>query len=489
MLNFLAHETQATLEQESALLRARSSRKKKSVRKANYARQQKLHHEQNIARMRQRIVHSGNSLQHFTEHQPIRNQSQSMPFFPGLGIPWHNENRRKHRNKLRNRKLQTYDYHHKKILKVMRSVDPPPPKKAEPDIWDDPVVNQRALDWFRIQNSKTADQVDAEIRMKAAKKEENWFFQGKRHGDEKVYERKKYVPPPPKPKPGPHHPRMLQPVPAVSCEPVSHTESAKVVMKAIASREYYYGLFERTMLLSRAKGMQYLGGPVKLLRRYFQLFEMIVVWTVKVCRAIEEWRYQLSQLGNVPFHATSVVPERQPFMWGGERKTAKGATRRYHGNYLLKLRKDVQVLLKAEMPGVPGKKPELIIKKAGISGDYVHGVSVCPLLLNVTLHDLVTSFEKCASFAASAVDNPKSTPCERWYDVAPQDILFAARMILEEENHAAMQEKIMKPDIVEMAQLEVSRTSAFGPSVRTSVDAVGSVVGSVARSLIQLEHT
>jgi hypothetical protein len=358
-------------------------------------------------------------------------------------------------------------------------------------MWDDPLVNNRALDWFRSENAKTAKELAAEQRnCEAAKKAEadNWFFLGKQDISEKV-ERKKYVPPPPKPVPGPHHPRMLQPVPAVSCEPVAHIASATAVMKAIASREHFYSLFERTMLLSRAKGVQYLGGPTKLLRRYFQLFEKIVAWTIKVCRAIEEWRYQLSLLGKVPFHGSSVVPDRQAFMWGGVRKSAKGATRRYHENYLLKIRKDVQVLLKAEMPGVPGRKPDLIIKKAHISGDYVNGVSVCPLLLNVTLDDVLSSFEQHASRAVRFCDDPHATPCERWYDMPPEDILFASRMILEEESYARLQDTIMKPELVEMTHREVSRTSSFGPSVRTSVDAVDSVVGSVARGLIRLEHS
>jgi hypothetical protein len=413
-----------------------------------------------------------------------------IPFFPGVGVPWREANRRKQRNRLRSLKLQQSDNLHAKILHVMRSVDPPPPKQLEPDTWDDPRVNNRALEWFRLENAKTAEELATEQRSsKSSKKAEadDWFFQGKQDTREKA-ERKKYVPPRPKPPPGPQHPRMLQPVPAVSCEPVAHIVSATAVMKAIASREHFYGLFERTMLLSRAKGMQYLGGPTKLLRRYFQMFEKIVVWTVKVCRAIEEWRYQLSLLGKVPFHGSSVVPERQAFMWGGERKSAKGATRRYHENYLLKIRKDVQVLLKAEMPGVPGRKPDLIIKKARISGDYVNGISVCPLLLNVALDDVVLSFEQHASRAVHFCDDPNATPCERWYDVPPEDILFTSRMILDDEKYARVQERIMKPELVEMARREVSRTSSFGPSVRTSVDAVESVVGSVARGLIRLEH-
>lgn len=58
------------------------------------------------------------------------------------------------------------------------------------------------------------------------------------------------------------------------------------------------------------------------------------------------------------------------------------------------------------------------------------------------------------------------------------------RQCLEASNRV----RIAKIDLVEMTSREVSRTSSFGPSVRTSVDAVGSVVDSVARGLIQLDH-
>ena len=133
----------------------------------------------------------------------------------------------------------------------MRNVVYEPKKKNLHDPWDDPTIKHRAIDWYTKEQAAIAR---GESLQSEAKKEVNWFVQMEQDRKEPT-PRKKYIPPPPKPPPGPHHPRMLVPVPAVAAEPVADVASSMKVMYAVACREHFYKLFERTMLMSRAKGV------------------------------------------------------------------------------------------------------------------------------------------------------------------------------------------------------------------------------------------
>ena len=403
-------------------------------------------------------------------------------YFPEIGVPWCSKVRRQGRDALRRRRLRAHDRKHRKTLRVMRNVDQPEKTNIKNvDIWDDPLVNERAAAWFctQVRQSDGTLALAPHLRPRTLEKEVNWFLQGKEQEVEVKPARKVYRPPPPPPRPGPQHPRMLIPVPAIACEPVAHVGSAKHVVHAISCREHFYGKFERTMLLSRAKGVQYLGGPDNLLRRYFALFRDILFWTIKVCRAVEEWRYQLSQIRGMPYHKDTVTVDRPAFMWGGETVSLKGTRRRFFKNYILKMGEDVQCLLKAEMPAKLGKGNVLIMHKARISGDYVNGVEVCPLLLPLTLEELLQGTRKSGKGVPAPAEDAHALPSERWYGLPEEDVLFAAQTIVDERAYVQQQSKRLTQQAAEQLKQSIADSSSFGPSLRASVDkqAVQSIAG------------
>ena len=226
--------------------------------------------------------------------------------------------------------------------------------------------------------------------------------------------------------------------------------------------------------------VQYLGGPTKLMKEYFVLFGHLLRQAIEVCRAIEEWRYQLSLItdGTVPYHKRAKASIRPAFMWGGETVSSKGHKKRYYKNYILKMIEDLQVLIKAEIPAKLGKGHEVLIKKAHVAGDYVKGIEVCPLLLPFTLDELVNK---------NVVTNPTNQsglPSEYWYGCSKEDVIFAAKMMQEERSHVDVQGQLfVNPESQDILQEEVARTSSFGPSMRASVESVGTVQLRVAKDL------
>ena len=505
MLNFLAKEDRHTLNRESALLQGRSSVRFHSStnKKQRHSRQSTQQSSRDQTQTTSFL--SQQSQQSLHHHHP---QSQShLPegFFPDLGLSWRDPRRKTGRNWLRREALNKEKARRQKILKVMaKCVYEPKHQENQIDIWNDPTINGRALDWYTKQQAALAR---GEVEKSSNKPALNWFQQ-LQEKDKIPTPRKKYIPPPPKPPPGPHHPRMLVPVPAVAAEPVAHVTSSKAVMYAVACREHYYKLFERTMLMSRAKGVQYLGGPKRLLKKYFELFGHIVRQNVKVCRAIEEWRYQLSQLtkGSIPYHKSAQSSIRPAFMWGGEFTSNKGHKKRYYKNYILKMIEDIQVLIKAEIPAKLGKGHDVLIQKANVAGDYVKAIEVCPLFLPYTLEELLDP--NINTFPS----NMTGLPSDQWYGVSKEDIMFVARTMQEERQHVDVQGKLfVNPESVpgydEMVlndrvqlknrfeqnnkklQEKIAKSSTFGPSLRASVDSVGSVQLRVAKELAKRSNS
>ena len=492
MLNFLAQETKHDLQRASLLAQGRSL-SGSPIRKQRSS-------SSSVAQRRPRTNQSHHSHHSHHSHQPLDFTSSTPEgFFPDLGLSWRDPRRKTGRNWLRRQKLNREQAHHQKILKVMANCVYEPKHKKKIDIWTDPTINDRALDWYR----KEQDALANGHRIKTTPiKKVNWFVQMEM--DKQPPKPKKvYVPPPPQPAPGPQHPRMLVPVPAVAAEPVAHISSSRAVMNAVARREHYYKLFERTMLMSRAKGAQYLGGPPKLLKKYFELFRHLLVETIAVGRAIEEWRYQLSLLTKkrVPYHKTAVASIRPAFMWGGETISNKGHKKRYYKNYILKMASDLQCLIKTEIPAKMGKGSEILINKANISGHYVQGIEVCPLLLPFSLKELLDP-----AMDTTPTQVGVGLPSESFYGCTVEDVHFIARLIMEERMHHDVQGKLfINPESVQGFESmvlndqrkiinkhetrqknmisRISTTSTFGPSIRAAVDAIGSVQLKVAKDL------
>jgi hypothetical protein len=500
MLNFLAAEDQQVLLLQSALLQGRSSINRSPSAHSRRRRRPNTHQSHASSYSNSDSATTTTALSTNTNTQMTPQVPEG--FFPDLGLSWRDPRRKHGRNWLRRDQLKREQQHHQKILKVMANCVYEPKKKDNTDIWTDPTINERAIEWYTKRQEALAHG-----RLPVAKKKEvNWFVK-MQEKDKVPTPRRTYVPPPPKPPPGPHHPRMLIPVPAVAAEPVAHVVSSKAVMHAVACREHYYKLFERTMLMSRAKGVQYLGGPNKLFKKYFELFGYILRENVKVCRAIEEWRYQLSLItdGNIPYHKSAQSSIRPAFMWGGETLSSKGHKRRYYKNYILKMIEDVQVLIKAEIPAKLGKGQDVLIKKANIAGDYVKAIEVCPLFIPFTLEELLDrSIETNPT-------NMSGLPSEQWYGVPIEDIMFVAKTMQEERTHVDVQGKLfMNPEAVpgynEMVLndrvklqeqfkasnkkmvTQVAKTSSYGPSLRASVDSVNSVQLRVGKELRKREN-
>jgi hypothetical protein len=513
MLNFLAQEDQQTLQRESQLLNKESSPKRRSTQSSSKVRRKQTSQQQPYRqKQQQQLQHqlfsdslsqsfSRQHTPHYQHENQYRLQSPPPPegFFPDLGLSWRDPRRKIGRDWLRREKLNREQRHHKKILKVMRNVVYEPKKKKEVDIWNDPTIKNRAIEWYKKEQEALAN---GSKMIQPKIKEVNWFVQ-MQEDNKPPTPRKKYVPPPPKPPPGPHHPRMLVPVPAVAAEPVAHIASTKRVMNAIVRREYYYKLLERTVLMSRAKGVQYLGGPNRLMKKYFELFRHILVETIEVGRSIEEWRFQLSLLTKkrVPYHKKSATSIRPAFMWGGETVTAKGHKRRYYKNYIIKMSSDLQYLIKTEIPAKMGKGSNILIEKANISGNYVKGIEVCPLLLPFTLEEILDP-----TIVTKPTLSGVGLPSDQFYGCSVEDVNFIALLIVEERQHKDVQGKLfVNPESVkgfeEMTIKErsklieredtynrnlidnVSKTSTFGPSIRASVESVGSVQLKVAKEL------
>ena len=483
MLNFLAQEDQHVLQRASTLLQGKSTKINSKQRRRHPTRPART---------------QAHTLATAAAAAP---SSPPLPegFFPELGLSWRDPRRKQGRSWLRQQALNREQAHHLKILKVMRNVVYVPKKSSNVDIWTDPTINHRALDWYQKEQAALAR---GDVAPTPATKQINWFQQMALDNKQPT-PRKKYIPPPPPGPKKPQHPRMLVPVPAVAAEPVAHIKSSKAVMHAVACREHYYKLFERTMLMSRAKGVQYLGGPNKLLQKYFELFGKILSESIKVGRAIEEWRHQLSLLtkGRIPFHKTSLPSIRPAFMWGGETISSKGHKRRYYKNYLIKMGEDLQCLIKTEIPAKMGKGSDVLINKAHISGDYVKGIEVSPLLINYSMEELLD-----ASLPTHPCQLGAGLPSEQWYGCSKRDVLFIAKLMTEERAHVDVQGKLfVNPESVQgfeemtlkertrlitkhettvQALIEdISKSSTFGPSIRSSVDAVGSVQLKVAKDL------
>ena len=149
MLNFLAQETKHDLQRASLLAQGRSlsgspTRKQRSSSSS-------------VAR-RPRTNQSHHSQQSRHSQQPLDFASSTPEgFFPDLGLSWRDPRRKTGRNWLRRQKLNREQAHHQKILKVMANCVYEPKHKKDIDIWTDPTINDRALDWYRKEQDALAN--------------------------------------------------------------------------------------------------------------------------------------------------------------------------------------------------------------------------------------------------------------------------------------------------------------------------------------------
>lgn len=228
--------------------------------------------------------------------------------------------------------------------------------------------------------------------------------------------------------------------------------------KAVSNREYMIGLLENHLLRCRVDGILYMDGPKKQFAKYLEIFGKIVKSTLDVCEKIKEWRGQLHSTAKIKYEKTWKVKvgTRPPFYWTYMRQKKGNAGKiRTTVNYMDKMIFDVGELLlhgMAELVGLLGHKNELLIgsHRANISGDFIKGIRVCPLLLPVPLIEVANG----TAFPRSLDKKPTKTlegwPTQgpaRWYELDPEKVRFAATYMLEEEDHHAQIQSLKKTSL------------------------------------------
>ena len=121
-------------------------------------------------------------------------------------------------------------------------------------------------------------------------------------------------------------------------------------------------------------------------------------------------------------------------------------------NYMQKVITDVGDLLlqgMAELTGLLGHENELLIgpHRANISGNFIQGIRVCPLLLPSTLIEVANgtaSPRDCDLKPLKTLEGWSTQAPARWYNLDPKRVRFAAKYILEEEDHQAQIESLRR---------------------------------------------
>ena len=110
-------------------------------------------------------------------------------------------------------------------------------------------------------------------------------------------------------------------------------------------------------------------------------------------------------------------------------------------------------------------------------------VEVCPLLLPQTLGELLRGTldgdGKGVPALPAPADDAHALPSELWYGLPEEDVLFAAKMIVEERAYVQRQNKLLTSEATEQLQQSIADSSSFGPSLRAGVDklAIRSIAG------------
>ena len=173
-------------------------------------------------------------------------------------------------------------------------------------------------------------------------------------------------------------------------------------MKAVAVREHYVDKLANVLKRSRVEGVLYMGGPKFLFEAYLELFTNICKATCHTVETIDEWRYNIEQESKIKYARKEDVKLRRPaFKWN--QKIVRGEVVRHNNiDYMDKMMVDLNRLLsQAVLPTKHGdvKEKQLIIEASKVSGDFLKGVPVSPLLLSVTLDDIVYKNAKPAKQA------------------------------------------------------------------------------------------
>eukprot|EP00944_MAST-04C_sp_MAST-4C-sp1_P015077 g15077.t1 len=225
--------------------------------------------------------------------------------------------------------------------------------------------------------------------------------------------------------------------------------------KAVSNREYMIHLLEDHLLRCRVDGILYMDGPKRQFAKYLELFGKIVKATLNVCEKIKEWRDQLHLTAKIKYEKTWKVKvgERPPFYWTYMKQNKGNAGRsRVTVNYMQKVITDVGDLLlqgMAELTGLLGHENELLIgpHRANISGNFIQGIRVCPLLLPSTLIEVANgtaSPRDCDLKPLKTLEGWSTQAPARWYNLDPKRVRFAAKYILEEEDHQAQIESLRR---------------------------------------------
>ena len=240
---------------------------------------------------------------------------------------------------------------------------------------------------------------------------------------------------------------------------VDGPEIARInAIKAVSNREYMIHLLESHLLRCRVDGVLFMDGPKRQFARYLEIFGKIVKATLNVCEKIKEWRDQLHLTATIKYEKTwnVKVGERPPFWWTYMKQNKGNAGKtRTTVNYMQKIIVDVGELLlhgMAELTGLLGHENELLIgpHRANISGDFIKGIRVCPLLLPSTLIEVAngTASPRALNLKQKkTLEGWSAQAPARWYDIDPERIRFAAEYILEEEDHQAQIESLKRNSI------------------------------------------
>jgi hypothetical protein len=241
--------------------------------------------------------------------------------------------------------------------------------------------------------------------------------------------------------------RQYKKKPLVTTTWVDGPQLARInAMKAVSNREYMVGLLENHLLRCRVDGILYMDGPKRQFAKYLEIFGKIVEATLTVCEKIKEWREQLHLTAKINYKKTVQVGKTPPFYWTYMRQKKGNAGKiRTTVNYMNKIIFDVGDLLlngMAELVGLLGHKNKLLIgpHRANISGDFIKGIRVCPLLLPVPLSEVADGTASPRSLGMKAISTLEGWSAQapaRWYELEPERVRFAARYMLAEENHRA----------------------------------------------------